>query len=584
MKIFGWEINRPIEDSGGGETRHTKQTFVPPQYDDGALTIQSGSHFGSYQLDMEGVVRNEVELITRYREMAIQPEMDDAINDIVNEAVIKDKKGKSVELRMDELDVSDKLKKTIQEEFEGVLRLLNFSDLGLDVFRTWYIDGRLFYHAIIDEKNPQLGIQELRYIDPRKIRKIREIVKGRDKQTGMETIKKEVQYYLYNERGLTGAPGTIAQYSNLGHRITVDAIVNVNSGLLDAKRNQVISYLHKAIKPLNQLRMVEDATVIYRLSRAPERRIFYIDVGSMQTTKAEQYMKDIMTKYRNKLVYDSSTGEIRDDRRHLAMLEDFWLPRREGGRGTEIDTLQGGQNLGEIEDVVYFEQKLYKALNIPYSRTQPDQGFNLGRSTEITRDELKFNKFIDKLRSKFSTLLDELLKRQLILKRVMTEEEWFDYREYIFFSWLEDNNFTELKNAELNRERLSMLQLVDPYVGRYYSLQWVYENALNMADDEMEEMMQQMKSERDSGMYEELGIGMDAMMAGQEEVPPDDSGGSDSSGGGSKSSSSSSSSKKSDGHDKMPKMPKGTALINTEENDRSCARKIMPLSEWSENL
>lgn len=557
MKLFGWEITREDEKTSQDDVTH-KKAFTPPVYDDGALTVTSGSHYGVY-VDMEGVVRNEMELITRYREMAIQPELDDAISDVINEAIVYDEKGKSVELQLDELEVSDNIKEKIKDEFDYVLKMLNFADLGQDIFRTWYIDGRLFYHAIIDEKDPTKGVQELRYVDPRKIRKVREIVKGRDPVTGMEIIQRELTYYIYNERGLTGAPG--AQYTNMGQRIATDTIVNINSGLLDSKRQMVISHLHKAIKPLNQLRMVEDATVIYRLSRAPERRIFYIDVGTLPTQKAQQYLQSIMTQYRNKLVYNASTGEIRDDRRHLAMLEDYWLPRREGGRSTQIDTLPGGQNLGQIEDVEYFEKKLYKSLGIPFSRTQPETGFSLGRSTEITRDELKFSKLIDRLRNKFSGLFDELLRRQLVLKRIITEDEWNEFKQDIFYDWLEDNNFTELKEAELNRERLSMLQVIEPYVGRYYSLDWTYKNILRLTDDEIEEMQQQIQDEKDSGVYDDLGIGgvnpmdqLDGMgdpgMDPSAGAPPPDDGGGDTGGG--------------DSGPTIPKMPANTALVNTE--------------------
>ena len=369
--------------------------------------------------------------------------------------------------------------------------------MGHDIFRRWYIDGRMFWHVVIDDASPALGIQEIRYIDPRRIRKIREIQKTKDTKTGMEIIKSEKEYYLYNERGVVGA------HSNLGTKIAVDAIVNVNSGLMDSKRAMVLSYLHKAIKPLNQLRMIEDATVIYRLSRAPERRIFYIDVGNMPTVKAEQYLRDIMVKYRNKLVYDSSTGEIKDDRKHLSMLEDFWLPRREGGKGTEITTLPGGQNLGELEDVKYFEKKLYKSLGVPVSRLEAQQGFSLGRTTEITRDELKFTKFVQRLRSKFSGLFDDLLRVQLALKRVCTEEEWKNFREDIWYDYKKDNNFTELKEAELITSRVSLLQLVDPFVGRYYSQEWVRKNILQQTDEDIEEINNQIAMEAQAAQQQQ---------------------------------------------------------------------------------
>ena len=485
VQLFGFEISRKKQQ----DQEEKNKSFALPQNDDGAVTIQSGAYYGTY-VDLDGVVRNEIELITRYREMAMQPELETAIDEIVNEAIVNDDSESGVEIDTDELKQPENIKKKIREEFDYVLKLLDFGNMGHELFRRWYTDGRLFYHVIIDDKSPQKGIQELRYIDPRRIRKIREIQKAKDTVSGMEIIKNMKEYYLYNERGMIGA------HSNLGTKIAIDAVVNVNSGLMDYKRAMVLSYLHKAIKPLNQVRMVEDATVIYRLSRAPERRVFYIDVGNMPTIKAEQYLRDVMAKYRNKLVYDSSTGEIKDDRKHLSMLEDFWLPRREGGKGTEITTLPGGMNLGELEDVKYFEKKLYKALGVPMSRLEQSQGFSLGRSTEITRDELKFTKFVNRLRNKFSTLFDDLLKLQLVLKKICTEEEWKEFKENIWYDYKKDNNFTELKEAELLQNRITTLQLVDPYVGRYYSMAWVRKNVLQMDDDEIEEIMQQIEEEK----------------------------------------------------------------------------------------
>ena len=485
VNLFGFEISRKKQQ----DQEEKNKSFALPQNDDGAVTIQSGAYYGTY-VDLDGVVRNEIELITRYREMAMQPELETAIDEIVNEAIVNDDSESGVEIDTDELKQPENIKKKIREEFDYVLKLLDFGNMGHELFRRWYTDGRLFYHVIIDDKSPQKGIQELRYIDPRRIRKIREIQKAKDTVSGMEIIKNMKEYYLYNERGMIGA------HSNLGTKIAIDAVVNVNSGLMDSKRAMVLSYLHKAIKPLNQVRMVEDATVIYRLSRAPERRVFYIDVGNMPTIKAEQYLRDVMAKYRNKLVYDSSTGEIKDDRKHLSMLEDFWLPRREGGKGTEITTLPGGMNLGELEDVKYFEKKLYKSLGVPMSRLEQSQGFSLGRSTEITRDELKFTKFVNRLRNKFSTLFDDLLKLQLVLKKICTEEEWKEFKENIWYDYKKDNNFTELKEAELLQNRITTLQLVDPYVGRYYSMAWVRKNVLQMDDDEIEEIMQQIEEEK----------------------------------------------------------------------------------------
>lgn len=485
MKLFGFEITRTQDKS-----EEDKKAFTLPQNDDGAVTVQTGAYYGTY-VDLDGIVRNEIELITRYREMSMQPELETAIDEIVNESIVNDDAGNAVEVNSDDLDQPEAVKQKISEEFKYILKLLNFGNMGHDIFRRWYVDGRLFFHVVIDEKNPTKGIQELRYIDPRRIRKVREIQKSRDPSTGMELIKQKKEYYLYNERGIIGG------HSNLGTKIAIDSVVNVNSGLMDSKRAMVLSYLHKAIKPLNQLRMIEDATVIYRLSRAPERRIFYIDVGNMPTIKAEQYLRDMMVKYRNKLVYDSSTGEIKDDRKHLSMLEDFWLPRREGGRGTEISTLPGGQNLGELEDVKYFEKKLYKALGIPMSRLEQNQGFSLGRTTEITRDELKFMKFIMRLRNKFSSLFDDLLRTQLVLKRIITSEEWDDFKEKLWYDYKKDNNFNELKEAELLNNRIMTLNGVQPYVGIYYSKMWIRKNILKQTEEDIAEIDAEMQQEAD---------------------------------------------------------------------------------------
>ena len=492
-KLFGFQITNEKTKDKEGQTDNLvnkEKSFALPQNDDGAVTLQTGAYFGTY-VDLEGVVRNEIELITRYREMAMQPELETAIDDIVNEAIVMQGHGLPLDINLDELRVPDTIKKKIREEFRHILKLLNFGNMGSELFRRWYIDGRMFYHVIIDETQPRQGMKELRYIDPRRIRKVREIQKTKDAATGADIIKTMNEYFLYNERGIIGA------HSNLGMRIAPDSILNVNSGLMDSRRAMVLSYLHKAIKPLNQLRMVEDATVIYRLSRAPERRVFYIDVGNLPKVKAEQYLRDLMVKYRNKLVYDSSTGEIRDDRKHLSMLEDFWLPRREGGKGTEIQTLPGGQNLGEMEDVKYFERKLYKSLGIPISRLEQQQGFSLGRTTEITRDELKFSKFVFRLRNKFSTLFDEALRIQLSLKGICTIEEWNDFKESIYYDFITDNNFEELKKAELIQNRITVLQLADPYIGKYFSMQWARKNILNQNDDEIEEIKKQIEDEQE---------------------------------------------------------------------------------------
>lgn len=511
MILFGFEIKRKSEDKKADSSQidPSEKVFSLPSNDDGAVTIQSGAYYGHY-VDLDGIVRNEIELITRYREMSLQPELETAIDDIVNEAIVHDDSGQSVDINMDELSQPDSIKKKIKEEFDYIINLLDFGNMGHEIFRRWYIDGRLFYHVVIDEANTSKGIKEIRYIDPRRIRKIREIQKKKDTKTGMDIIHKQNEYYLYNERGIIGA------HSNLGSKIAVDSIINVNSGLMDAKRAMVLSYLHKAIKPLNQLRMIEDATVIYRLSRAPERRIFYIDVGTMPTIKAEQYLKDIMTNYRNKLVYDSSTGEIKDDRKHLSMLEDFWLPRREGGKGTEITTLPGGQNLGELEDVKYFEKKLYKSLGVPVSRLEQNQGFSLGRTTEVTRDELKFSKFVQRLRSKFSTLFDDLMRVQLSLKKICNIDEWEQFKGDIWYDFKKDNNFNELKEAELLMNRVGILQLIDPFVGRYYSMEWVRKNVLQQTEEDIEEIDEQIQNETEETAAKQAALmASDPTLAGQ---------------------------------------------------------------------
>ena len=488
MRFFGFEIGTPKKIEDAQLEQPKQKTFSLPQNDDGAVTVAGAGYYGTY-VDLDGTFRNETQLITKYRELAIQPEMETAIDEIVNEAIVIEDSGQCVEINLDELKVPPQIKKRIEDEFNLILKILNFNNMGHDIFRRYYVDGRLFYHIVIDETNPMLGIQELKYIDPRRIRKIREIQKMRDPNTGIELIKKQIEYYLYNERGMIGSG------SNLGSKIAPDSIINVNSGLMDPKQTMVLSYLHKAIKPFNNLRMVEDATVIYRLSRAPERRVFYIDVGNMPTVKADQYVRDIMVKYRNKLVYDSSTGEIKDDRKHLSMLEDFWLPRREGSKGTEISTLEGARNLGELEDVKYFQSKLYRSLNVPIGRLEPQQGFSLGRSTEITRDELKFTKFIQRLRNKFSILFDDLLRVQLVLKKVCTEEEWKEFKEDIFYDFKKDNNFDELKEAELLTNRLQILAAADPFVGKYFSQTWVRKNILQQTDEDIEEINAEMEQE-----------------------------------------------------------------------------------------
>jgi hypothetical protein len=480
--------------------------------DDGAVTITQNAHYGTY-VDLEGSVRNELELITRYREMSNHPELESAIDEIVNEAITHSEDGSVVDINLDNLKQPENIKKKIIEEFDNVKKLLNFNNLADDLFRRWYIDGRIYFQVVVNDKNPREGIQELRYIDPRKIRKVREINKDRDPKSGAMIIKSMAEYYVYNDKGTTSQTYTAGV--NQGIRIAPDSVVNVNSGMMDAKNTFVISYLHKAIKALNQLRMIEDAVVIYRLSRAPERRVFYIDVGNLPKGKAEQYLRDIMVKYKNKMVYDANTGELRDDRKHLSMLEDFWLPRREGGKGTEITTLPAGQNLGQIEDVQYFQKKLLQSLNVPYSRMEPSGGgfASLGRSTEVTRDELKFAKFVVRLRNKFSQIFDSALRTQLALKGICSQEEWDTFREDIFYDYRKDNNFTELREAELWRERLTSLSMIDPYIGKYFSQTWAKKTILRMSDEEIKEMEKEMEKDGSTELYQQI---VDAQSGGQQ--------------------------------------------------------------------
>jgi hypothetical protein len=499
FSLFGFTIARDVSD----QDKEVQQSFSPPSNDDGALTITSAAYYGTY-VDLDGTAKNDVELISRYREMAMQPEIESAIDDIVGEAIVQDDDGTSIKLVLDNLEQPTKIKNAIKAEFDTIVKLLNYKSMSQDIFRRYYVDGRLFYHIIIDQENPAAGIKELRYIDPRKLRKIREIKKQKDERTGVDVMNVVNEYYIYNDKVTTGSS---QNFGPIGVRITSDSIVSVVSGLMDSRRAVVLSYLHKAIKPLNQLRMIEDATVIYRISRAPERRIFYIDVGNLPKLKAEQYLRDIMVKYKNKLVYDSNTGEVRDDRKHLSMLEDFWLPRREGGKGTEIATLPGGQNLGELEDVKYFEKKLYKSLNVPISRLNPEtSGFSLGRTGEITRDELKFSKFVDRLRNKFTDLFDQALKTQCVLKGVCTAEEWADFKQNIHYDFIRDNNFAELKEAELITNRLQLLSAVDAYTGRYFSQSWIQRNVLRLTDDEIGEMQKEMDEEKEAGFGLPVGV------------------------------------------------------------------------------
>ena len=488
LELFGFEIKKKATDVV------EIPSFSPVESDDGALTVSAGGAYGTY-LDLEGSAKNEAEIVAKYREMSLQPECEQAIDEIVNEAIVKDGNKAIVDINLDDLDdinVPEKIKVMISDEWNAVSELFNFNNYGYEIFRRWYIDGRMYYHIMIDETNPRLGIQELRYIDPRKIRKVRNMRRERRGNIFVNVIAGE--FYMYTERGFRGS--SMTGMENQGLRIAKDSIVQITSGLTDKDNKMVLGFLHKAIKPMNQVRMLEDATVIYRISRAPERRIFYIDVGSLPKMKAEQYVKDMMTRHKNRLVYDATTGDVRDDRKFMTMMEDYWLPRREGGRGTEISTLPSGQNLGELSDVRYFEKKLYKSLNVPMSRLDSESaGFGLGRSAEITQDELKFQKFIARLRLRFSQLFLDTLEKQLILKGILTLEDWSEYKNKILFNFNTDNYFAELKDAEILRERIATLQQVQPYIGMFYSQEWVKKNILQQSDDDINAMVKQMSGE-----------------------------------------------------------------------------------------
>ena len=484
-ELFGFRIERPKKAEG------SVPSFTSPTADDGTIDIAGGGFFGQV-LDQDGRERTEIDLIRRYREIAQQPECDTAIEDIVNEGIISNEDDVPVQITLDRLPFPEKIKRKIRKEFMEVLRLLHFEQKGHDVFRRWYVDGRIFFHKIIDTKNPKQGIIELRYIDPTKIKKVRQIKKQKDNKSGVDMVEGIEEYFLYNEKGMNSAG---MGGSGSGMKIAGDAIAYVPSGSIDGNSGRVLSYLHKAIKPVNQLRMIEDALVIYRISRAPERRIFYIDVGNLPKIKAEQYLKDVMNRYRNKLVYDASTGEIRDDRNHMSMLEDFWLPRREGGRGTEITTLPGGSNLGEIDDIVYFQKKLYKSLNVPVSRMDSESGFSLGRSTEITRDELKFTKFVQRIRKKFTPLFTDILKTQLLLKGIIAPDDWPMMQEHLQYDFLQDGHFSELKDAELLENRIQSLESIQSYIGTFFSKEYVLKKVLRMNDAEIDEMRQQIQRE-----------------------------------------------------------------------------------------
>lgn len=483
--FFGFEINRKSKEP-------VRPSFVPRvDTDDGAGVIQAGGHFGAY-IDLDGdKVKSEVELIFKYRDIAAQPECDQAIEDIVGEAIVGNHEESPVKLVLEGLDVSNNIKDSVIKEFKSILGLLGFNQYAHEIFRKWYIDGRLPYHIIIDTDNPKQGIKELRYIDPTKLRKVKEVEEEADPKTGAKLIKKVDEYFVFQDN-------MMGKY-NEGVKIYPDAIAYCTSGVMDPQRKRILSYLHKALKPVNQLRMMEDSLVIYRISRAPERRIFYIDVGNLPKGKAEEYLRGIMNQYRNKLVYDAKTGDIKDDRKHMSMLEDFFLPRREGGRGTEITTLPGGENLGQIDDIIYFQKKLYRSLNVPTDRLEQESSYTLGRTTEITRDEVKFKKFVDRLRKRFSDLFMQLLKTQLLLKGVITKEDWKSWKEKITFDFIEDNYFSELKESEMIRERFEMLSSLDEYMGTFVSKAWVQKNILRFTEADIRKMQKEIDKENKAG-------------------------------------------------------------------------------------
>ena len=495
MELFGFEITRKKDELRVKETQSAK-SFVPPVDDDGTPVIQqqagyiSGGAYGAY-VDMEGGIKNESELIRRYRETSLVPECDSAIEDIVNECITSDITDRIVALDLRDVKLSDSIKNKMQDEFAHILSLMKFNQNSHEIFRKWYVDGRIYFHKVVDSKRPKLGIVDLRNIDPLKIKKVRNIEKGKDPKTKIERVEKIEEFYMFNDKGFDKSSATDGNVV----KIAPEAICFTTSGLLDYSRNVVIGYLHKALKTANQLAMMEDALVIYRISRAPERRIFYIDVGNLPKAKAEQYLADVMHKYRNKLVYNAETGEIKDDRKHMSMLEDFWLPRREGGRGTEITTLPGGQNLADIDDIEYFKKKLYQSLNVPATRLEADNGFNMGRASEISRDELKFNKFTNRLQKKFARVFTDILKTHLVLKEIVTGEEFDKFKDFIQYEFATDNHFTELKEAEILRERLDTLGGIADYIGKYYSNEYVRKYVLRQSEEDIKIIDQQIQDE-----------------------------------------------------------------------------------------
>ena len=515
LKLFGWEIKKASR-----KDEKLLPSIVPPVDEDGAGYVTSaGAHYGTYvDINGDNDLKDDISLIRQYRGVSQHPEVDDAIENIVNEAISSSTNEQSVALILDKVEAPDSIKKQIIEEFDNVFSMLNFNELGHDIFKRWYIDGRMYHHLVVDEKNLKAGIQEIRPIDALKIRKVKQIEKSKDPLTGVAIIKKVEEFFIYQDK-----PGN----QQSGVKLSVDSVSYVTSGLLDENRRKVVSHLNKALKPINQLRMMEDSLVIYRLARAPERRIFYIDVGNLPKGKAEEYMKNIMSRYRNKLVYDANTGAIKDDRKHMSMLEDFWLPRREGGRGTQIETLPGGANLGDIEDIIYFQKRLFRSLNVPVSRLEQETQFSLGRSTEISRDEVKFQKFIDRVRTRFSHIFYNILKKQLLIKQIITEEDWEEWKSDIVVDYVKDNHFAELQEAEMLRDRLGSLDQMAQYIGQYFSKEWVMKNVLQFDDDDIKQMKKEIEAEKAAGEYDDMmGMGQDGPggPGPQDQEPPANAG------------------------------------------------------------
>jgi hypothetical protein len=501
--LFGFEIKRNNKED-------QPLSFAAPLNDDGAVNVEATATGGSYGyfLDIEGTAKNESELVTRYRSMALQPEVQQAIDEVVNEAISIDTNEKVVTIVLDDTELPDKVKTAIGDEFENVLDLLDFSNQGYDIFQRFFVDGRINYHIIIDEDNLRKGILELRYLDPRKVRLIRENDSNKaDRQTGLPLKRIKTEYYMYSDGGFgatsSGAGGASSNQSMTGFKIAKDSIARVTSGLMNENQSLVLSHLHRAIKPLNQLRVLEDATVIYTLTRAPERRIFYVDVGNLPKAKAEQYLADMMARHKNKLQYNSSTGEMSDSRKFMTMTEDFWFPRREGNRSTEVDSLPGGASLGDNDNLAYFQRKLYKSLGVPVSRLEPENTYSFGRVSEMTRDEMRFGKFIRRLRTRFSILFDNILEKQLVLKGVLTPEEWKEIKDKVRYDFMKDSYFEELKEMEILREKITSLREIDEHVGKYFSRQWVQSNVLFMSEEETKQMKKEIDSERAAGLYKD---------------------------------------------------------------------------------